>query len=70
VTYPVLFASDRDGNLGPGERRKRLIFGAAALLGALGLSLTGFIGAFYQRLFLFLLFWLAALGLLQAREKT
>jgi len=59
-----------DGNLGLGERRKRLIFGAAALGGALGLSLAGITGAFYQRLFLFFLFWLAALGLLQAKEKT
>jgi hypothetical protein len=59
-----------DGNLGPGERRKRLILGVAALIGALGWVFTGATGAVYQRILLFVLFWLAALGLFQAKEKT
>ena len=59
-----------DGNLGVGERRKRLIFGALALVGALGMSLTGITRTIYGRTLLFLLFWIAALGLFQAKEKT
>ena len=59
-----------DGNLGFGERRKRLIFGAVALVGALGMSLAGIAALIYGRILLFLLFWIAALGLFQAKEKT
>ena len=59
-----------DGNLGFGERRKRLLFGAVALAGALGISLAGITGAVYGRILLFVLFWITALGLFQAKEKT
>jgi len=59
-----------DGNLGPGERRKRLAFGAVALAGAVGLAVAGVTSTVVQRILLFVLFWLAALGLFQAKEKT
>lgn len=59
-----------EGNLGPRERRKRLIMGVVALtLGlctALGARPTSAVG----RLSVFVLFWIAALGLFQAKEKT
>ncbi|HKA31811.1 MAG TPA: hypothetical protein VKH64_01250 [Candidatus Binatia bacterium] len=60
------------GNLGPAEARKRMMFGAAML--ALGLILAA--ALFFLNLqgpwllFLFVPFWLAALGLLQGREST
>ena len=59
-----------DGNLGPNERRKRLVFGAVAFAGAGGLAVAGDTTAVYQRIFLFVLFWIAALGFFQAKEKT
>ncbi len=59
-----------DGNLGPGERRKRLAFGAVALAGAAGLAFAGVTNTVFQRIVLFVLFWIAALGLFQAKEKT
>ena len=59
-----------DGNLGPGERRKRLAFGAVALAGAVGLVVAGDTTAVFQRIFLLVLFWVAALGFFQAKEKT
>jgi len=59
-----------DGNLGPGERRKRLAFGAVALAGAVGLAVAGVTSTFVQRIILFVFLWLAALGLFQAKEKT
>ena len=58
------------GNLGPGERRKRLAFGAVALAGAVGMAAAGATAAVYQRIFLFVLFCVAALGFFQAKEKT
>jgi hypothetical protein len=61
-----------DGNLGPREQRKRLIFGAAMLVVALalmaGLLATG--ATRWWRLALFIPFALAGHGLFQAREKT
>jgi len=59
-----------DGNLGPGERRKRLALGAVALAGAVGLAVAGDTTAVYQSILLFVLFWVAALGFFQAKEKT
>lgn len=59
-------------NIGPAERRKRLIVGAAALcvcvVAALLLSLEG--APRYWRLLLFLPFWTAALGIFQARANV
>ena len=59
-----------DGNLGPNERRKRLIFGAVAFAGAVGLASAADGTSVYQKLLLFVLFWVAALGFIQAKEKT
>jgi len=59
-----------DGNLGPNERRKRLLLGATALAGALSLTVAGVTSTVPQRILLFVLFWIAALGLFQAKEKT
>ena len=58
------------GNLGPGERRKRLVFGAVASVGAFGLAVAGATTAVYQRILLFVLFWVAGLGFFQVKEKT
>ena len=58
------------GNLGPGERRKRLALGAVALVGAVGLAVAGDATAIYRKIFLFVLFWAAGLGFIQAKEKT
>ena len=61
-----------DGNLGPREQRKRLLFGAGMLV--IGLAAAGFLLASdasrWWRLALFVPFALAGHGLLQAREKT
>jgi hypothetical protein len=58
------------GNLGPSERRKRLIFGLAALSLGLGMLVISGMTSVYSWVFLFLLFWVAALGIFQAKEKT
>ncbi|MEY4548702.1 MAG: hypothetical protein RL685_4897 [Pseudomonadota bacterium] len=59
-------------NIGPAERRKRLIVGAVALCVCVGaavlLSLDG--APRYWRLLLFLPFWTAALGIFQARAQV
>ena len=59
-------------NLGPRERAKRLRFGlialALSLAGATALLLLG--APRPLRLALFLPFWLAAVGIFQATEKT
>lgn len=59
-------------NIGLGERRKRLVFGVAML--ALGLvAATALVSSGVGRVWrlgLFLPFWMGALGLFQAREKT
>ena len=61
-----------DGNLGPREQRKRLLFGAVMLV--IGLAAAAYLLASdvsrWWRLALFLPFALAAHGLLQARAKT
>ena len=64
--------SNRIANIGAGGRRKRLIFGIVALaVGAVIAALLIAIGA--PRLWwlpLFLVFYVAALGIFQARDKT
>jgi hypothetical protein len=59
-------------NTGPRESRKRRFFGLAML--ATGICLAVALAALHAdrswRLILFIPFWLAALGWLQAREKT
>lgn len=59
-------------NIGPKERRKRLLTGLLALIIAFGaLALLVASGAHRTwRLALFAPFWLAALGYFQARERT
>jgi len=59
-------------NIGPKERRKRMIFGAAFLIIA-GLAAAALITSGVPRgwrLLLVLPLWAAALGLFQAREST
>ena len=59
-------------NIGPGETRKRRVMGIAALAAAaalaFGLVLVGV--PWWMRAVVFFPVWLAALGLLQARERT
>jgi hypothetical protein len=65
-------AAGRAANIGPKERRLRLVIGVVMLLvafaGLVGLIRLGVHPAW--RVVLFLPFWLAALGYLQARERT
>lgn len=59
-------------NIGPRERRRRMIFGAVLLVagvGALALLVRFQVDRYY-RLLVFLPFWAGAMGVLQAREKT
>ncbi len=58
------------GNLGPSEQKKRLIFGLAALFLGLGMLAISGMNSVYSWVFLFLLFWVAGLGIFQAKEKT
>lgn len=59
-------------NIGPKERRRRLVFGILALgLGAVLLTSLQVYGADrWLRLALFAPLWAAALGIFQATEKT
>jgi hypothetical protein len=59
-------------NIGPRERRSRLLFGAGALAVAvvLGIALLATGAARPWRLALFLPLWLAALGFFQAWGRT
>jgi len=65
-------AAARAANIGPRERRKRLVFGIAALVAAIIISgLLVYVHApLVWRLPLFLLFYVGALGYFQARDKT
>ena len=60
------------GNLGPRQRRRRLVMGAAMLaLGAAGLAwLLAVDAPRWWRLALAAPFWAAGLGLFQARART
>jgi hypothetical protein len=59
-------------NIGPHERRSRLLFGAGGLAVAvvLGIALVAAGASRPWRLALFLPLWLAALGFFQARGRT
>jgi hypothetical protein len=65
-------AVTRIANIGVGERRKRLLFGVAALaIGAIIAALLIGIGApLIWRLPLIFLFYVGALGFFQSRDKT
>lgn len=58
------------GNIGASEQRKRLIFGVFACVAATAWVFTYGAGSFSAAIVLFTLFWFAALGFLQAKEKT
>ena len=62
----------RVANIGPGERRKRFVFGVVGLgVGAVIALLLILINApLPWRALLFFPFFVGALGVLQAREKT
>ena len=64
--------SHRIANIGAGGRRKRFMFGILALgVGAVIAALLVAVGApRIWRLPLFLVFYVAALGIFQARDKT
>jgi MFS family permease len=64
--------SDRIANIGTGGRRKRLMFGMMTLaMGAVIAALLVAIGApRIWRLPLLVVFYVAALGIFQARDKT
>ncbi|MFW6077984.1 MAG: hypothetical protein ACODAE_00075 [Gemmatimonadota bacterium] len=59
-------------NIGARERRRRMTFGIAMLVAGAGLAalLVGLDGPRLWRLAAFPPFWMGALGVLQAREKT
>ena len=59
-------------NVGPGESRKRRLMGIAALAAGalLAFALVAMGVPFWMRAVVFFPIWLAALGLLQARERT
>lgn len=59
-------------NLGPKETRKRLVMGAVMLAAGVGIAAAlVFAGTLrWWRLVVFFPFWMAALGLFQAKEKT
>jgi hypothetical protein len=58
-----------EGNIGSGERRKRLILGIASLAVALGILLLNPMDSLISWLLLFLLLWMAGLGLFQAGKR-
>jgi hypothetical protein len=58
------------GNLGYRGRRKRFIMGVAGLVLGVGLLVFSGMKSAYSWIFLLVLFWLAGLGIFQAREKT
>ncbi len=59
-------------NIGPRERRKRRVMGVAALGAGAALAFALVVSAapWWSRVVVFFPVWLAALGLLQAREQT
>jgi hypothetical protein len=59
-----------EGNLGPRERRKRLVIGVVALILGLCIALASRPMSAVGYALVFVLFWIAGLGLFQAKEKT
>ena len=59
-------------NLGPKETRKRLVSGIVMLAAAVGIAVALILAGSsrWWRAVLFFPFWMAALGLFQAKEKT
>lgn len=59
-------------NIGPRERTKRRVMGIASLVAGAGLAfvLVAFGAPPWSRLFLFVPFWFAGLGLFQAQQQT
>jgi high-affinity Fe2+/Pb2+ permease len=68
----ALSPAARVGNIGTGERRKRLVFGIVAF--GVGVVITVLLvvarAPLVWRLPLFLVFYFGALGVFQARDKT
>jgi hypothetical protein len=58
------------GNLGFRERRKRFIMGLAGLVLGLGVMVFSEMKSVCSWAFMFGLFWVAGLGIFQAKEKT
>ena len=58
------------GNLGRLERRKRLVLGIIGLAAACGVVVLTPMSSIVVWVLVFLLFWIAGLGLFQAKEKT
>lgn len=65
-------AAERIANIGAAERRKRLLFGVAALIvgGVIAVLLVAVRAPLFWRLPLILVFYAGALGLFQSRDKT
>ena len=59
-------------NLGPKETRKRLVMGVVMLAAGVGIAVALSVGGSdrWRRLVVFFPFWMAGLGLYQAKEKT
>ncbi|MET0501526.1 MAG: hypothetical protein ABW172_08415 [Candidatus Binatia bacterium] len=58
------------GNLGPKERRKRLILGMVGLVMGLGMLMISGMNSIYHWASLLMIFWLAGMGIFQAKAKT
>ncbi len=56
-------------NIGPAEQRKRLLTGIAMIVIGILILVVGDPDGWW-RLFLIIPFWVGALGILQAKEKT
>lgn len=65
TTHPVI-------NIGPGERRKRAVMGAAMLAVAVGIFLALMVtdAGRWWRIVVFVPVWIGALGFFQARANT
>ncbi len=68
----ALSAAARVGNIGTGERRKRLVFGIVAFGAGMVIAVLLVVAGapLVWRLPLFLVFYAGALGVFQARDKT